>query len=214
MSEFRVTLDNDSPEAQRLLAELARVATVRGVDVPAAKPSTTLVLGGARSGKSYWAEQQLADDLAVDYVATSEPRPDDPEWAARVEAHRLRRPGHWHTIETLDLVDVLGADTPTPLLVDCLTLWLTHQLDHVDAWQQPVDRWRAELDEAIAALVTAVAGTRRHVVLVSNEVGSGVVPSTPSGRVFQDELGRLNARVAACCDHVVLCTAGIAQRLK
>ena len=214
MSEFHVRVDHPSAEAQRLLDELARVATVEPVAVPATRPSTTLVLGGARSGKSRWAEQQFSNEASVDYVATSEPRPDDPEWWARVEEHRQRRPGHWQTIETPDLVGLLGADSRTPMLIDCLTLWLTHQLDHLDAWTQPTDRWRAGLDEAVAALVNAVAGTRRHVVLVSNEVGSGVVPSTPSGRVFQDELGRLNAGVAACCDHVVLCTAGIAQRLK
>lgn len=177
-------------------------------------PSTTLVLGGARSGKSFWAEQQLADEAAVDYIATSEPQPDDPEWVARVDLHRQRRPAHWRTLETLDLVGILGAQSPTPVLVDCLTLWLTHQLDHLGAWQQPETSWRISLDEATDALVSAVAETERHVMLVSNEVGSGVVPASASGRLFQDELGRLNARVAARCDHVVLCTAGIAQRLK
>ena len=214
MSEFHVRVDHPSAEVQRLLDELARIATVEALPAAQTRPSTTLVLGGARSGKSHWAEQQFGDEASVDYVATSQPRPDDPEWRARVEAHRQRRPGHWQTIETLDLVGLLGAESRTPLLIDCLTLWLTHQLDDLDAWQQPAERWRSGLDDAVAALVDAVAGTRRHVVLVSNEVGSGVVPSTPSGRVFQDELGRLNARVAACCDHVVLCTAGIAQRLK
>ena len=214
MSEFHVRVDRGSAEAQRLLQDLARVATVTPVAAPDARPTTTLVLGGARSGKSHWAEQQFGQEASVDYVATSEPQPDDPEWQARVDAHRQRRPGHWQTIETLDLVGLLGADSTTPLLVDCLTLWLTHHLDHLDAWTQPTERWRLGLDQTVAALVDALTGTGRQVVLVSNEVGSGVVPSTASGRLFQDELGRLNARVAACCDHVVLCTAGIAQRLK
>lgn len=221
MSEYRVRLTDDSPRAQRLLDELAQVASVEpvGAAVPTTRPSTTrssttLVLGGARSGKSYWAESQFGHDDALDYVATSAPQPDDPEWVARVDVHRSRRPGHWRTIETLDVAGLLAADDPTPVLVDCLTLWLTHQLDRLDAWQQPVENWRQDMDDVVRELVHAVASTRRHVVLVSNEVGSGVVPATASGRLFQDELGRLNAQVAARCDHVVLCTAGIAQKLK
>ncbi|MGD8215813.1 nicotinate-nucleotide--dimethylbenzimidazole phosphoribosyltransferase [Aestuariimicrobium sp. Y1814] len=182
--------------------------------VPSERPKTTLVLGGARSGKSHWAEQQLADAPAVDYVATSQPRPEDPEWVARVQAHRNRRPQHWQTIETLDLVDVLARPGRVPVLVDCLTLWLTHQFDALGAWDRPEPEWRPALDRALDALVEAVADTGRRVLLVSNEVGSGVVPPTPSGRLFQDELGRLNSRVAARCDHVVLCTAGIPQQLK
>lgn len=243
-TEFRVILTGSDPRARSLLRELAEVASVEPVEsssgsadtasaerqssqppTPSSdfadtasagheRSSTTLVLGGARSGKSHWAEQQLTGPGPVDYVATSQPRPDDPEWVARVELHRRRRPAHWQTIETLDLVDVLASPSATPVLVDCLTLWLTHQFDRLDAWNQPEPEWRAALEQATGALVEAVAATGRHVILVSNEVGSGIVPSTASGRLFQDELGRLNTRVAARCDHVVLCTAGIAQRLK
>jgi adenosylcobinamide kinase/adenosylcobinamide-phosphate guanylyltransferase len=168
-------------------------------------PSRTLVLGGARSGKSAEAERLLAAQAAVDYVATGGERPDDPEWVQRVAAHRARRPVGWRTLECGDLAEVLGSPGP-PLLVDCLTLWLAGVLDRGGVWEGgPLDPVR----EHVARLVDSVRQTSRRVVLVSNEVGSGVVPATASGRVFRDELGRLNAEVAAACEEVRLVVAGL-----
>lgn len=178
-------------------------------------PRRTLVLGGARSGKSVEAERRLAAFPGVVYVATGGSRDDDPEWAERVSAHKERRPASWRTRETCDLVPLLEAAGP-PLLVDCLALWLTDAMDSAGAWDD--DRWRSVgarmLHERVAELVAAVRATRRTVVAVSNEVGSGIVPATPSGRRFRDELGRLNAAFAAECEHVLLVTAGVAQPLR
>ncbi|MFI8853854.1 bifunctional adenosylcobinamide kinase/adenosylcobinamide-phosphate guanylyltransferase [Streptomyces sp. 891-h] len=185
-----------------------------GVDV-SEPPRRTLVLGGARSGKSVEAERRLAAFPGVVYVATGGTRDGDPEWAARVAEHRERRPASWRTEETCDLVPLLEQEGP-PLLIDCLALWLTHAMDEVGAWDD--ERWErggaAELAARVRALVAAVRGTRRRLVAVSNEVGSGVVPATPAGRRFRDELGRLNAAFAAECEHVLLTVAGVAVPLR
>ncbi len=174
-----------------------------------ARPVRTLVLGGARSGKSREAERLLADADDVVYVATSDPTTDDPDWLERVRRHRDRRPAHWSTVETLDLPSLLRAEGP-PLLVDCLTLWLTRLMDHHDAWD--AETWRHTAEKAVAAevdaLVVAWRATRRRVVAVSNEVGQGVVPATDAGVRFRDVLGRLNALVAAETEDVRWCLAG------
>jgi uroporphyrin-III C-methyltransferase/precorrin-2 dehydrogenase/sirohydrochlorin ferrochelatase len=173
-----------------------------------------LVLGGARSGKSATAEGMLAGDGPVDYVATgTPPGSGDAEWDARVAEHQRRRPPHWRTMETLALTEVLAAPTTAPVLVDCLTTWLARMMDDCGAWDGDQDAARAlaaRIDEAVGAWRL----TRRHAVVVSNEIGSGVVPGTASGRRFRDELGRLNARIATGSDEVWLCTAGIARRLR
>ncbi|MEV0964908.1 bifunctional adenosylcobinamide kinase/adenosylcobinamide-phosphate guanylyltransferase [Streptomyces sp. NPDC049910] len=178
-------------------------------------PRRTLVTGGARSGKSLEAERRLETFPGVVYVATSGTRGDDAEWAERVAAHRERRPGSWRTLETCDLVPLLAGNGP-PLLIDCLALWLTDAMDQVGAWDD--ERWEAAGRTALrlrtAALVEALRGTRRTVVAVTNEVGSGIVPATASGRRFRDELGRLNAAFAAECEHVVLMVAGQAMPLR
>ncbi|MGK5532281.1 bifunctional adenosylcobinamide kinase/adenosylcobinamide-phosphate guanylyltransferase [Streptomyces sp. URMC 129] len=179
-------------------------------------PRRTLVLGGARSGKSAEAERRLEAFPDVVYVATGGRRADDPEWAARVAAHVERRPPGWSTVETCDLVPLLAEDEGPPLLIDCLALWLTDAMDAVGAWED--ERWSgggaAALAGRIAALAGAVRATRRRVVMVSNEVGSGVVPATPAGRRFRDELGRLNAAVAAECEQVLLAVAGTVLPLR
>lgn len=172
-----------------------------------------LVLGGARSGKSTWAEAQFADRDAVEYVATSWPNPDDPEWVHRVQLHRERRPATWRTTETIDLVEVLGRDDPAPVLVDCLALWLDRVLADAGAWDER-DGWRDRVRDRFDGLVTVLRQTQRDVILVSNEVGSGVVPASSSGRLYRDELGRLNALVAAECDEVWVSIAGIARQWK
>jgi adenosylcobinamide kinase / adenosylcobinamide-phosphate guanylyltransferase len=174
----------------------------------------TLVLGGARSGKSREAERTLAALPDVTYVATSYPVGTDEEWDERVRRHRAQRPEAWRTEETLDLVGLLAAEGG-PLLVDCLTLWLTRVMDRHDAWDD--EAWAARAEEAVAAevdeLVAAWRSTRRRVVAVSNEVGQGVVPDTASGRRFRDLMGRLNARVAAQSEDVRWCIAGRVTRL-
>ncbi|MEV8564315.1 bifunctional adenosylcobinamide kinase/adenosylcobinamide-phosphate guanylyltransferase [Streptomyces sp. NPDC051322] len=178
-------------------------------------PRRTLVLGGARSGKSVEAERRLEAFPGVLYVATGGVRDGDPEWAARVGLHRERRPGSWRTEETCELLPLLAADGP-PLLIDCLSLWLTDAMDRVGAWDDA--RWAADAERALRArvteLVAAVRATARTVVAVSNEVGSGVVPATPSGRRFRDELGRLNAAFGAECEQVLLVVAGQAVVLR
>lgn len=208
-SEFRVAIDPDDAAARSLLLQLAERARVTPMSHG---QGTALVLGGARSGKSSWAEAQFDGVDDVEYVATSEARADDPEWVERVALHRVRRPGSWRTTETVDLPSVLAADDPTPVLVDCLAVWLDRILMAAGAWDD-APTWRAEVETAVTGLVRAVEDTRRDVIFVSNEVGSGVVPATASGRLYRDELGRLNARVAAAVDEVWLCTAGIPQRL-
>ncbi|MFD1658579.1 bifunctional adenosylcobinamide kinase/adenosylcobinamide-phosphate guanylyltransferase [Streptomyces caeni] len=183
-------------------------------DVPDV-PRRTLVLGGARSGKSAEAERRLEAFPDVLYVATGGSRNGDTEWAARVAAHRERRPGSWHTRETCDLVPLLAQDGP-PLLVDCLALWLTDAMDAVNAWDDA--EWSGGGERALRARVeelgAAVRATRRTLVAVSNEVGSGIVPATASGRRYRDELGRLNAAFAAECEQVLLVVAGQALPLR
>ncbi len=180
------------------------------------RPFRVLVLGGARSGKSVAAERMLAGCDRVDYVACGRPADDaDPAWAERVRLHRERRPAHWATLETLGLEEVLGDDgrAPAPVLVDCLSTWLAGVMDECGLWTGTAGADK-ELAGRVDGLLHAWRSTRRVVVAVSNEVGSGVVPATASGVRYRDELGRLNARVAAECEQAWLCTAGIARRLR
>lgn len=220
-----VHLDHDVPPGAELRRRLA-AAGVRAVpdgttldvgvyeDVPDV-PRRTLVLGGARSGKSVEAERRMEAFADVLYVATGGTRGGDSEWAQRVSTHRERRPGSWRTVETCDLVPLLAEEGP-PLLVDCLSLWLTDAMDTVNAWDDA--EWSGGGERALRArveeLVTAVRHTRRTLVAVSNEVGSGIVPATASGRRYRDELGRLNAAFAGECEHVLLVVAGQALTLR
>jgi adenosylcobinamide kinase/adenosylcobinamide-phosphate guanylyltransferase len=172
-----------------------------------------LVLGGARSGKSRFAEDQLRGRAGVDYVACGLlPGAGDAEWDTRVAQHRARRPVSWRTLETVDLPTVLRSPGP-PALLDCLSTWLARTMDDCGVWSDAPDA-DARLARAVDAVVAAWAAAARPVTAVSNEVGSGVVPATPSGRRFRDELGVLNARIAARSDRVWLLTAGLPQRLR
>ncbi len=177
------------------------------------------MLGGARSGKSAHAEGLLPADERVRYLATATARAverdADEEWSARIALHRASRPSNWVTLETPDVAGVIGESggTDPPLLVDDVTNWLTGALDDCGAWgggSAELAAVRRRVDE----LVTAVAGSRCRLVLVSGEVGLGIVPATRSGRLFRDELGRCNAALAQVCDEVVLLVAGIPLRLR
>jgi adenosylcobinamide kinase / adenosylcobinamide-phosphate guanylyltransferase len=173
-------------------------------------PAVTLVLGGARSGKSRYAER-LIEAAATEgtYVATAEPG--DAEMAARIAAHRARRHevgqgSFWHTVEAPVAVPSVTAGEAArdrPLLVDCLTLWLSNLL--------LADKC---VEAEIAALSAALREAAGPVVLVANEVGLGLVPETPLGRRFRDAAGRLNQEIAALADRVVFVAAGLPLVLK
>ena len=173
-----------------------------------------LVLGGARSGKSATAEAMLARPGAVDYVATRHRPGDGDQSGTSVScAPRDRQPGHWTTIETLDVEAVLGGPGLPGRPVDCISTWLARVMDDCGVWSGAQDA-ESGLARRIDGLVEAWRLTRCHAVAVSNEVGSGIVPATHSGRRFRDELGWLNSRIAAASDEVWLCTAGIARQLR
>lgn len=163
------------------------------------------VLGGTRSGKSRYAEdaaRRLGGER-VAYLATA--RPGDPEMEARIAAHRRRRPVAWATLEVgLDLAAAVGsAPAGHALLVDSLALWVAALLE---AGQPVAGRW--------AEAATAIGEREAPVILVSDEVGLGLVPASALGRSFRDELGTLNQEVAAFADHVVLVVAGLPLSLR
>jgi adenosylcobinamide kinase / adenosylcobinamide-phosphate guanylyltransferase len=168
-------------------------------------PRVSLVVGGARSGKSRYAERLVEEAAASGtYCATAEPG--DAEMAARIEAHRARRGPFWRTIEEpLSLAEVIAAEAAPgrPLLIDCLTLWLSN-----------VMLAERVVEDAAEVLCKALRGAVGPVVLVANEVGMGLVPETPLGRHFRDAAGRVNQQVAALADRVVFVAAGLPLVLK
>jgi len=173
-------------------------------------PPVTLVLGGARSGKSTHAERLVTGTLhggaprPAIYIATAEAG--DVEMATRIMAHRARRGVGWTTIEeplklaeTLEQAGIHGQ----PVLVDCLTLWLSN-LMHAGE----------DVDQATDELVRSLDDHSQPVVFVTNEVGLGIVPDTPLGRTFRDAMGRLNMRIAERADRVILMAAGLPLVMK
>jgi adenosylcobinamide kinase/adenosylcobinamide-phosphate guanylyltransferase len=168
-------------------------------------PALTLVLGGARSGKSRYAEALVTGAAkAGTYIATAEPG--DAEMAARIAQHRARRGYFWRTVEVpLDLPQAIlaHAGPVRPILVDCLTLWLSNLLGAGRV-----------IEHEAEALCGALRDATGPVVLVANEVGLGLVPDTALGRRFRDEAGRLNQAVAALADRVVFVAAGLPLALK
>jgi adenosyl cobinamide kinase/adenosyl cobinamide phosphate guanylyltransferase len=171
----------------------------------------TLVLGGARSGKSAYAESLLPEPV-VCYLATARRRPDDADWDARIAAHTARRPSGWRTVEPANLASVLRSAEAVPVLIDDVATWLAGELDDAGAWddQGAIPTCRARCAE----LVSAVASCQARLVIVSTEVGLGVVPATYSGRLFRDEMGTLNAQLAAVCQEVMLVVAGLPLTLR
>lgn len=176
--------------------------------------SAHLIIGGARSGKSRFA-QQLAEDHAkeraresadeITLIVTAEVL--DAEMAARVDKHRAERPAHWRVIEApIELPDAIrgACKVGSFVLVDCLTLWLSNLLcTQADTLENRMD-----------ALCTAVQAVQGQLVLVSNEVGWSIVPENALARAFRDEQGRLNQRIAAVCQQVTLVAAGLPLKLK
>lgn len=172
----------------------------------ATPPRLTLVLGGARSGKSRLAEKltraALTDQQTPNYIATAEAW--DDEMRARIAQHQHERGDDWTTLEAPhDLPEAIRSSDGVPLLVDCLTLWLSNRM-----------LADADLDTDRAALLEALASRPAPTVLVSNEVGFGIVPETPLGRRFRDAQGNLNQNIAAAADCVILTAAGLPLVMK
>ena len=160
-------------------------------------PRMTLVLGGARSGKSAYAEAVIeAAPGPWLYLATAQAF--DDEMVARIAQHRARRSGLWRTRDVPLALPEAVADSAGPVLVDCLTLWLTNLI-----------LAEADIADAVARLLAACADAPGPLVLVGNEVGLGIVPDNALARRFRDEAGRLHQRLAARADRVVLTVAGL-----
>ena len=173
----------------------------------------TFLIGGARSGKSSLAARWAAErsnNVSCIVTATAS----DAEMAARIDLHRRERPQHWRVREApLQLGNALRAESGSDnvVLIDCLTLWTANCLwPPTSVTEADIAGWHAERDGFLASL-RAAAG---EVIIVSNEVGTSLVPENAAGRLFRDEQGRLNQLVAAACDAVFLVTAGLPLRLK
>ncbi|MCH9020932.1 MAG: bifunctional adenosylcobinamide kinase/adenosylcobinamide-phosphate guanylyltransferase [Proteobacteria bacterium] len=172
-------------------------------------PPVTLVLGGARSGKSAYAEGCVERHAEISggariYLATAESR--DDEMAARIAAHRARRGERWTTVEEpLDLPGALAraAQPGAAVVVDCLTLWLANLIER-----------ERDVEKEVRGLADGIARLNAPIVLVANEVGLGIVPDNAQTRAFRDHAGRLNQRIAATADRVVFVAAGLPLLLK
>ena len=176
------------------------------------QPIHHLIIGGVRSGKSTYAEALARLHPSVAYVATGESRKDDAEWAARVAEHQARRPPEWTTVETADIQSLLdAAGTGDALLIDCIGMWLTRQLDEAGAWsadESAVAAARIDVLARIEALAESTRASRAHVFMVTNEVGQGVVPATSSGRIFRDLMGIANSLLSQASTEVTFMVAG------
>ena len=174
------------------------------------RKAITLVLGGVRSGKSRYVQTLAAGVSSVAFVATARPSDSDEEMRLKIERHRAERPLEWRTIEEpldLDRVLVQEGSNYRMLLVDCLTLYTANLLD--------AERGNLiAVEERLQSLYAALRSVPCSVALVSNEVGSGIVPAFPEGRKYRDLLGEINQRVASAADNVLLMVAGIPLALK
>jgi adenosylcobinamide kinase / adenosylcobinamide-phosphate guanylyltransferase len=172
-----------------------------------------LVTGPSRSGKSDWAEALAAQsNQSVLYIATAMENPDDPEWQTRIQLHRDRRPPHWtirevpHELAAAIAAHQESAQTSLDqcILIDSLGTWLANQLEHTtEQWQKTE-----------ATLLETLQHSPQHIILVAEEVGWGVVPAYPAGRLFCDRLGTLVRRIGVLADQVYLVTAGYALDIK
>jgi len=167
-----------------------------------------LILGGARSGKSDFAEQSAdkhatASEQPLFYIATA--TAGDSEMQARIEQHQQRRDARWSLVEEPIRLAKVVSQTPTKatILIDCFTLWLSNCL-HEDCWAEQRKRFLAQLSQE----------QQRNIIMVSNEVGSGIVPMGELSRQFVDEIGWLNQEIAELCDEVSLVCAGLSVSLK
>jgi adenosylcobinamide kinase/adenosylcobinamide-phosphate guanylyltransferase len=184
----------------------------------------TLILGGARSGKSTHAEMLANAHISAStrapsgrvlYVATAEALDDD--MAARIAAHRAQRPAHWRTLEApraaaAHLARALAVDRPEVVLIDCITLLASNVLLSLPeaAWNdEAMPAVLAEVDSLLQLFEAQAAASAQQWIVVSNEVGLGVVPEYASGRIYRDALGRANQRLAAAADVVLLMVAGL-----
>ena len=175
------------------------------MDEPQSRIASLLVLGGARSGKSHFAQVQ-AEDSGLDPVFVATRVAYDGEMEARIAAHAAARDARWRLVEApFDLAGALAAHAATDriLLVDCMTLWLSNIMLRAD-----------DVAAATAGIIATVSALPGPAIFVSNEVGSGIVPDNALGRRFRDAQGRLNQGLAQACDAVVLVTAGLSIRLK
>ncbi len=168
-----------------------------------ALPPIALVLGGARSGKSRFAEEMIErTGRPAAYLATAEAQ--DGEMSARIAAHRARRGARWTTIEEpVEIVNALLAETARPVLIDCLTLWLSNLMGA-----------QRDIGFEIGRLLSVLPQLKTPIVLVANEVGLGIVPDNAMAREFRDHAGRLNQGVARIAQRVVFMAAGLPLALK
>ncbi len=167
--------------------------------------TSTLILGGARSGKSRYA-QKLAEDSGLTPLLIATATAGDDEMAERIKKHQAERGNRWRLIEEpFDLAGTLqrAAAPDTALVVDCLTLWLSNLMFK-----------DADVEAAGEALATSLPGLKGPVIFVSNEIGLGLVPETALGRAFRDAQGRLNQKLAAVCENVIFVAAGLPLPLK
>jgi adenosylcobinamide kinase/adenosylcobinamide-phosphate guanylyltransferase len=168
------------------------------------KPAVTLVLGGVRSGKSRYALSLAEPAANVLFIATAQAL--DEEMHAKIARHRAERPANWQTVEEgTDLAQILRTAEADAILIDCLTIFAANLLE--------LDN-QAEAEHHLSALCAQLTEPRANIILVSNEVGSGVVPEYPSGRRFRDLLGEINQRIAAIASNVILMVAGLPLVLK
>ncbi len=181
-----------------------------------------LLLGGARSGKSAMAER-MAMQMGgrVTYLATAQPL--DEEMAQRIKNHQAARPAEWRTVEEpldLDAAMKMAVRESDVVLVDCLTLWLSNQLCRIEApeaspeWHAAIAELGTRLRQSSSELIATVRSAEATALLVSNEVGLGLVPPSHLGRAYRDLLGMLNRQLAAEADQVLLMVAGLAVDVK
>ncbi len=169
-------------------------------------PRSTLILGGARSGKSAYALRMAGSARVTHAVFIATATAGDKEMAARIATHRAERGDNWHTVEEpLDLAGALAAqcEAGTPIVIDCLTLWLSNLMEA-----------RRDTEAETARLIDAMTASPGPLLLVANEVGLGIVPDNKLARDFRDAHGRLNQTVAATAERVVFLAAGLPLIMK